>query len=88
MARFYLRFVQYEQNRAGELRIRGAGPTLAYEIVGPTTGSQSASALTCLCLHGNRSHDHAGVARLLLAAGAVPGEDTGHASPAVQAVLS
>ena len=56
MARSYLRFVQYEQERAGELRIRGAGPTLAYEIVGPTTGSQSASAVTCLCLHGNSSH--------------------------------
>jgi hypothetical protein len=52
----YLRFVQYEQNRPGELRIRGAGPTLAYEIVEPTTGSQPASALTCLCLHGNSSH--------------------------------
>jgi pimeloyl-ACP methyl ester carboxylesterase len=56
MDRSYLRFVQYEQDRAGELRIRGAGPTLAYEIVGPTTGSQSASAVTCLCLHGNSSH--------------------------------
>lgn len=56
MTRSYLRFVQYEQDRAGELRIRGAGPTLAYEIVGPTTGSQSASAVTCLCLHGNSSH--------------------------------
>ena len=56
MARSYLRFVQYEQDRAGELRIRGAGPVLAYEIVGPTTGSQSASAVTCLCLHGNSSH--------------------------------
>jgi pimeloyl-ACP methyl ester carboxylesterase len=56
MARSYLRFVQYEQDRAGELRILGAGPTLAYEIVGPTTGSQSASAVTCLCLHGNSSH--------------------------------
>lgn len=38
-------------------------------------------------LHGNRSHDHAGVARLLLAAGAVPGDDTGEASPSVRAVL-
>jgi pimeloyl-ACP methyl ester carboxylesterase len=48
--------MQYEQNRAGELRIRGAGPTLAYEIVEPTTGPQSTSALTCVCLHGNSSH--------------------------------
>jgi ankyrin repeat protein len=38
-------------------------------------------------LHGNRSHDHAGVARLLLAAGAVPGDNTGEASPAVRAVI-
>jgi len=37
-------------------------------------------------LNGNRSHDHAGVARLLLAAGAVPG-DSPEASPAVLAVL-
>jgi ankyrin repeat protein len=39
-------------------------------------------------LHGNRSHDHAGVAQLLLAAGAVSGDDTREASPAVQAVLA
>lgn len=38
-------------------------------------------------LHGNRHHDHAGVARLLLAAGAVPGDDTAEASPAVRAVM-
>jgi hypothetical protein len=38
-------------------------------------------------LHGNRSHDHAGVARLLLEHGAQPGEDTSDASPAVKAVL-
>jgi ankyrin repeat protein len=31
-------------------------------------------------LHGDRSHDHAGVARLLLAAGAQPGRDTTNAS--------
>jgi pimeloyl-ACP methyl ester carboxylesterase len=48
--------MEYERDQAGELRIRGAGPALAYEIVGPTTGSQSASSLTCLCLHGNSSH--------------------------------
>jgi len=38
-------------------------------------------------LHGNRNHDHAGVARLLLAAGAVPGNETGEASAAVRAVI-
>ena len=38
-------------------------------------------------LHGNQSHDHAGVARLLLAAGAVPGPDTRNASPSVHGVL-
>jgi ankyrin repeat protein len=39
-------------------------------------------------LHGNRGHDHAGVARLLLEAGAEPGADTEDASPAVKAVLA
>lgn len=34
-------------------------------------------------LNGNRSHDHAGVARLLIAAGAQPGPDTTDASEAV-----
>ena len=38
-------------------------------------------------LHGNRSHDHAGVARLLLAAGAVSSDETGEASAAVRAVM-
>ncbi|HEU5183412.1 MAG TPA: hypothetical protein VFU01_02515 [Gemmatimonadaceae bacterium] len=38
-------------------------------------------------LHGNRSHDHAGVARLLLAAGAQQGNDTRDSSPSVRAVL-
>ena len=38
-------------------------------------------------LHGNRNHDHAGVARLLVAAGARPGDDSREASPAVMAVL-
>ena len=37
--------------------------------------------------HGNASHDHAGVARLLLGAGAEPGADTDDASPAVRAVI-
>ena len=39
-------------------------------------------------LYGNTSHDHAGVARLLLAAGAVPGDDIGQASAAVRAVIT
>jgi ankyrin repeat protein len=38
-------------------------------------------------LHGNTSHDHAGVARLLLAAGAQLGRDTTEASPAVKSIL-
>ena len=44
------------------------------------------------CCHGSRygntSHDHAGVAKLLLDAGAQPGSDTSMASPAVEAVLA
>jgi ankyrin repeat protein len=39
-------------------------------------------------LHGNTNHDHAGVARRLLEAGALPGSDTGEASPSVEAVLA
>ena len=38
-------------------------------------------------LHGNRDQDHAGVARLLLDAGAQPGRDTTNASPAVRAII-
>ncbi|MGB2696152.1 MAG: ankyrin repeat domain-containing protein [Dehalococcoidia bacterium] len=38
--------------------------------------------------HGNPDHDHAGVARLLLEAGARRGPDAQDASPAVMAVLS
>jgi ankyrin repeat protein len=44
------------------------------------------------CCHGSRfgntSHDHAGVARLLLEAGARLGPDTSEASPSVEAVLN
>jgi ankyrin repeat protein len=44
------------------------------------------------CCHGSRfgktSHDHAGVARLLLEAGAEPGPDSSGASPSVEAVLA
>src|SRR5205809_5007980 len=39
-----------------DLRFRGAGPTLSYEIVGPTTGLPPADSITLLCLHGNSSH--------------------------------
>jgi len=39
-------------------------------------------------LHGNPDHNHAEVARLLLAAGAEVGPDTNDASPKVQAVLA
>ncbi len=44
------------------------------------------------CCHGsqngNTSHDHAGVAKLLLEAGAQPGPDTSEASPSVEAILA
>jgi ankyrin repeat protein len=44
------------------------------------------------CCHGSRNgntnNDHAGVARLLLQAGAEPGSDTSEASPKVEAVLA
>ena len=44
------------------------------------------------CCHGsqfgNTDHDHAGVAKLLLEAGAGPGSDTAEASPSVEAVLA
>ena len=44
------------------------------------------------CCHGSRygntSHDHAGVAKLLLDAGAQPGTETGMASPSVEKVLA
>jgi len=39
-------------------------------------------------LHGNTTHDHAAVARLLLDAGARPGADTEEASPSVESVLA
>ena len=38
-------------------------------------------------LHGDTAHDHAAVARLLLAAGAQPGSDTSEASPSVEEVF-
>src|SRR3989475_4553431 len=41
---------------ADQLRFRGPGPTLSYEVVGPTTGLPPGDAITLLCLHGNSSH--------------------------------
>src|SRR2546422_10352405 len=41
---------------ANYLQVRGAGPTLSYEVVGPPTGLPPADAMTLLCLHGNSSH--------------------------------
>jgi ankyrin repeat protein len=38
-------------------------------------------------LYGNATHDHAGVARLLLDAGATPGPDTANASASVRSVI-
>ena len=45
-----------EPDAVEHLRVRGAGPTLSYEIVGPTTEPPVESAVTLLCLHGNSSH--------------------------------
>jgi 3-oxoadipate enol-lactonase len=45
-----------EEAAAEQHRIRGAGPTLAYEVAWPKTNPPSASAMTLLCLHGNSSH--------------------------------
>ena len=39
-------------------------------------------------LYGNTSHDHSGVAKMLLEAGTLPGSDTTKASPSVEAVLA
>lgn len=62
----------------------------ARELVAVRDAHYDATPLGWCChgsLHGNTSHDHAGVARLLLAAGATPGPDTEEASAAVRAVL-
>lgn len=63
----------------------------ARELVDIRDAHYGATPLGWCChgsLHGNRRHDHAGVARLLLDAGAVRGSDAPHASPAVLAVLA
>ena len=41
---------------ADQLRFRGPGPTLSYEVVGPSIDLPPADAMTLLCLHGNSSH--------------------------------
>src|SRR5437867_10122835 len=41
---------------ADQLRFRGPGPTLSYEVVGPSIDLPPANAMTLLCLHGNSSH--------------------------------
>lgn len=61
----------------------------ARELVSIRDAHYDATPLGWCChgsLHGNRSHDHAGVAQLLLDAGAA-NEDTIEASAAVQSVL-
>src|SRR5438034_4671131 len=45
-----------EPDAVEHLRVRGAGPILAYEIVGPAGDPLARSAVTLLCLHGNSSH--------------------------------
>lgn len=53
----YLRFVHiFEDAAARQPRVRGAGPTLSYETIGPTTNPSSTSTPSLLCLHGNSSH--------------------------------
>ena len=62
----------------------------AHEHVAIRDAHYGATPLGWCChgsLHGNTSHDHAGVARLLLEAGAMPGEDTVDASPGVRAEI-
>jgi ankyrin repeat protein len=63
----------------------------AAELVAIKDAHYSATPLGWCChgsRFGNTDHDHAGVARLLLAAGAQPGADTNDASEEVEAVLA
>ena len=60
-------------------------------LVSAKEGRYGATPLGWCChgsVHGNTSHDHAGVARLLVDAGAELGHDAAEASPSVQAVLA
>jgi pimeloyl-ACP methyl ester carboxylesterase len=41
---------------SASLRVRGAGPTLSYEIIEPAADPSRQSPVTLLCLHGNSSH--------------------------------
>lgn len=61
------------------------------QLIGASDARYGATPLGWCChgsLHGNRSHDHTGVAKLLLDAGARPGPDSSQASEAVEAVLA
>jgi ankyrin repeat protein len=63
----------------------------ASALVGIRDAHYGATPLGWCChgsIHGDTTHDHAAVARLLLEAGAQPGADTDAASPAVEAVLA
>jgi ankyrin repeat protein len=63
----------------------------ARELVSLRDAHYGATPLGWCChgsLHGNRSNDHSGVARLLIRAGARRGSDTAEASAAVRAALS
>jgi ankyrin repeat protein len=63
----------------------------ASELVAIRESHHRATPLGWCChgsLHGNTANDHAGVARLLLDAGARPAENSGDASPAVEALLA
>lgn len=63
----------------------------ARALLGIRDAHYGASPLGWCChgsLHGNRSHDHAGVARRLLDAGAQPDPGSTDASPSVQAAIA
>jgi ankyrin repeat protein len=63
----------------------------AAELVWIRDANYGATPLGWCChgsLHGNRCHDHAAAARLLLDAGARTGPDTAEASPSVQEVFA
>jgi len=60
----YVRLVETSgRTSVARFRIHAAGPTLSYEIVGPTSVPTPTDAVTLLCLHGNSSHG--GVWRLV-----------------------
>jgi ankyrin repeat protein len=62
----------------------------ALELIAIKDAHYGATPLGWCChgsLHGDPTHDHAAVVRLLLDAGAIPGPDAEEASPAVESVL-